>query len=568
MLKSLTVTNFALIENAQIEFSDGLTILTGETGAGKSILIDALSVALGARASVDFIRTGMDFFLVEAVFEDPGNGVEVLLAEQGLALEEDRSLMISRRLTRSGKNHILLNGRQTPLSVLRQIGDKLVDMHGQHENQALLRPETHLSLVDSAVDEIQPLLAEYRTVYARWRAVSEKLSVIDQQVREHAQRLDMLSWQIEEISGAALQPQEEEELEQEIQLLANAEKISNSVGRAYTILRQGTSGLAGVLDGLAESKRELETAVRYDERLQSQLAVITDALYQLEEAGSDLRHYAAAVEFSPARLSALQERMDLIYKLKRKYGATITDILTYYEQITVELEEITNFEQTTQALKQELEQQENALAALAKRLDVLRRQTAQNIAAQIKEHLGQLGMPQASFLIQVSATAEFTGNGKNEVNILFSANPGEEEKSLQKIASGGELSRIALAIKAVCAKREQVETMVFDEIDAGIGGQTALMVAERIAMVGAQKQVLCITHLPQIACMADLHLSIEKTVEQERTHTLVKALAEQDSLKELTRMISGNRLTKTALDNAAEMRKTAKINKEKWKNKA
>jgi DNA repair protein RecN (Recombination protein N) len=568
VLNLLTVTNFALLAQAEVQFTQGLNILTGETGAGKSILIDALSAILGNRASVDSIRTGCDFFRVEAVFEIPlSSPVCFLLKEKGIELEEE-TLIISRRLSRNGKNSILVNGCHIPLSVLREIGEKLVDMHGQHENQALLRPESHLSLLDSFDSAIRQKLDQYQHIYQEWVILRKELAKFQGQSRERAQRIDMLTWQTKEIAAATLKTKEEEELEQEINILANAEKITSAVARAYGLLAQGSKGFSGVLTVLADIKKELEMAVRYDQRMQAQLTVITDSLYQLEESSMELRDYSEEVAFNPQRLAKLQERMDVIYKLKKKYGVTVDEILEYYKQAVAELSVITHYDEHLAELAKKQGKIEEQLQIMANDLDRLRRQASQQLARQICSHLAHLGMPKADLAVKVTSIEQFTPNGRNDVVLLFSANPGEILKPLHKIASGGELSRMALAIKTVCAHRDHVGIMVFDEIDAGIGGQTAQMVAERIAMVASDRQVLCITHLPQIACMADSHIYIEKQVDSERTSTAVKVLTDQERLIELVRMTSGNDITQLAIENASQMLKTAALKKEKWKNKA
>ena len=549
-----------------VEFDEGLTILTGETGAGKSILIDALSVILGNRASVDSIRTGCDFFRVEAVFDISQLPlVQKAMEEQGIIIEHDEMVIISRRFSRQGKNTILINGCHITVSSLRQFGEKLVDMHGQHENQALLRPEAYLAMLDALDEKTRETLDQYRKKYHQWLELNKELSMLERNSRERAQRIDMLTWQTKEINGVALRHNEEEELEQQILVLANSEKIANAVNRAYLLLDQGSKGLSGVLPALSDVKRELEMAARYDPRLEGQLIGINNALYQLEESRMDLRVYGDEIEFDPKLLGKLQERMDVIYKLKKKYGATVADILEYYQQAVLELEDITNYDQKFSDLSKKQGQAEETLIKIANELDSLRRKNSQELATQVCAQLADLGMTNAVFVIEVQTTSQFTPNGRNEVLFLFSANPGEQPKLLHKIASGGELSRIALAIKTVCAARDSVGIMVFDEIDAGIGGQAGHMVAEKVAKVAVNRQVLCITHLPQIACMADRHIYIRKQVDGERTSTILKILSKEEQLIELTRMISGNEITKISVENAKQMFESAYIKKEKMK---
>jgi DNA repair protein RecN (Recombination protein N) len=569
VLKSLTVTNFALIERAVVEFDEGLNILTGETGAGKSILIDALSIILGNRASVDSIRTGCDFFRVEAVFDVSRlSFIYRIIEEQGISIEDDAVLIISRRFSRQGKNSILINGCQVTVNVLRQIGEKLVDMHGQHENQALLRPESYLSLLDAFDERIKIVLEQYRKVYQEWLALIKQQTLLAQNSRERAQRIDMLSWQTKEIELAQLKPGEDEDIERQLPVLANVEKITTAVNRSYVLLEQGNDGMQGILPALAEVKHELEMIARYDTRIQELLTSISDALYQLEESCMDLRVYGDEIDFDPQRLATLQERMDVIYKLKKKYGTSIAEILEYYEKSAIELKDIHNYDQTIANLEQQQRVLEEKLRSFCEELHSLRLQSSQLLSEQIFGHLADLGMNNARFNVEVISGSQFTFNGADEVSFLFSANLGEQTKPLYKIASGGELSRIALAIKTVCAHRDAVGIMVFDEIDAGIGGQAGHMVAEKVAKVACARQVLCITHLPQIACMADCHIYIKKQVEGERTNTIITVLTKEEQLLELTRMISGNEITQIALENANQILESAVKKKEKWKNKA
>ena len=568
MLKSLTVTNFALIEQAMVEFDEGLNILTGETGAGKSILIDALSVILGNRASVDSIRTGCDFFRVEAVFDiSKLSSIYKIMENQSIVVDDEATIIISRRFSRQGKNTILINGCHVTVSILRQMGEQLVDMHGQHENQALLRPESSLAMLDALNGKTRGTLEQYRKIYDTWLNLIKELSELERNSRERAQRIDMLTWQTKEIGAAALMLNEDDELEQQILVLANAEKIANAVSHAYMLLDQGSDGVSGVIPALSEVKRELELAARYDQRIEGQLLGVSNALYQLEESCMDLRVYGDDIEFNPMQLSEMQERMDIIYKLKKKYGATIAEILDYYQQATLELEDINNYDQKLAKLTKQQASLEEKLTRLASDLDLLRRQSSGELAQQVCGHLADLGMTNAIFIIEVLPTAQFTPNGRNEVLFLFSANPGEQPKLLHKIASGGELSRIALAIKTVCADRDAAHIMVFDEIDAGIGGQAGHMVAGKVAKLASARQVLCITHLPQIACMADRHIYLKKQVDGERTNTIISVLSKAEQLIELTRMISGNDITQIAVDNATQMFESASLKKEKWKNK-
>jgi len=568
MLKSLQVVNFALIEQVRIEFVAGLNILTGETGAGKSILIDAINIVLGGRASVDAIRTGCDFFRVEVVFDISDNtAVKTMLEKQSIIVEED-TLIISRRVTRSGKNTIIINGCQAPLMVLRQLGELLVDMHGQHENQALLRSGSHMALLDAFDSRIGSELNQYRQTYQQWLRTTEELTRLSQRSREREQRIDMLTWQTQEIAAATLKAGEEEQLEAEVSVLANAEKIAKAAQHAHALLNQGVKGSLGIITALVEVKKELETVVRYDSRLSGSLLMIKEAFYQLDEVAMEISSYCDAFDFNPNRLSKLQDRLDIIYKLKKKYGASIEEILTYYNQAVSELTLIDNASEKIAELEKLKVKQQERLRISSDELDRLRCESSVKLSKEICHHLTDLGIPNAQLIFEVTRTNEYTVSGNNQVVMLFSANLGEELKALHKIASGGELSRVALAIKTVCANRDDVGVMIFDEIDAGIGGQTAQMVAEKVALVACNKQVLCITHLPQMACMADGHYYITKMTEGDRTYTTVRELDPNQQILEITRMITGENTTALALENTSQLVAMAKKKKEIWKNKA
>lgn len=566
MLQLLKVANFALIEQAEIEFSGGFNVLTGETGAGKSIVVDALSVALGGRASVDMVRSGSEGFRVEVVFELPAQSpVAELLRSQDIDLEEDGQLLISRSVTRQGKNTVLMNGRHMPLSVLRQAGDMLLDMHGQHENQALLRPEFHIELLDASAAEVHAAADEYRQAYEAWRQTAKKLAAVDQDARQRAQRADMLRWQADEIAAAKLKADEDAELSRQISLLTHAEKLSVAVGAAWTTLDGGDGRVKGVLDSLQECRRQLEGAVRFDEALAVWVDQLTEALTPLSDVSAGLRDYLERIEYDPAKLARLQERMDLIYRLKQKYGASVDEVIAYGREAAKELGELDHHAETLQELRQQLSRQEAALGKLADSLHERRLRAAAGMETGIGEQLRDLGMPGGRFAVKVLKQEQFAPNGRDTVLLEFSANPGEELRPLVKVASGGELSRVALALKTVCARKDDVDVMVFDEIDAGVGGSTARKVAEKIAWLSRQRQILCITHLPQIACMADRHIHIEKETVGERTRTLVQVLAEPERLDELARMIGGEPITRAGLDNAADLIKTAETMKNEWR---
>lgn len=552
MLKTLTVWNFALLEQVEIEFDAGLNILTGETGAGKSILIDALGAVLGHRLSGDVIRTGCEWSRVEAIFDIAGEEkLHAFLREQAIA-DEDDALIVTRQLTVKGKNVILVNGCHVTLAVLRKIGEYLADIHGQNENLALLKAENQFHLLDGSRPESTRLAAAYGAAFTAWQEAAAALSAKEEQARDIADRLDMLRWQVQEIESAQLTEKEDEGLEAEIKRLSNAERITESIEEARVLL-DGDDNQDGVLGALARVRAALETVARYDDDVSSSLPMLEDAVCQLQEVAHTVRGYRDGLEFDPARLDALQSRLDTIDKLCRKYGGSLTAVMAHQEKITAELADMENYDSDIALLRTaEAEAQKRAKAAAAA-LSQSRQEAAAELSARISERLASLGMPDARLTLKVSP-AEMTARGADALDILFLANVGEEEKPLAKIASGGELSRIALAIKSVAAAGDSsVGSMVFDEIDTGIGGKTAQMVAECIAAVASRKQVLCITHLPQIACMADGHFYLSKASEKGKTTTNVRRLTATEQVKEIARMASGMDVSAASLDNAREM---------------
>ena len=570
MLKSLTVWNFALLEHVQVEFQSGLNILTGETGAGKSILIDSLGAVLGARMSADMVRSGCDWLRVEAVFslEDESLGLHELLTQQAID-DSDKELIITRQLTRAGRSTALVNGCHVTLAILRQIGAYLVDIHGQNENLALLKEENQFHLLDGYDPDVAEALAAYECAYREWREKKKAYEEKQQASREYAQRLDMLHWQDKEISEANLKAGEDEALEAEIRKLSHAEKIVGSIEESYELLEGGGGSGLGVLPALSQVKKDLEDISRFDDALANAQKMVEEAYISLQEASYELRDYGESVEFSPARLDQLQSRMDVIYRLCKKYGATLGDVLAHQEKVERELSEIENYDEDIAVLEKEIAALEKELGKKAAALTELRRAAAKDLSSAIEEQLFALGMPKAQLAIRVEQAADYGPRGRDEVAMFFSANPGEAEKPLQRVASGGELSRIALAIKTVASSRDSsVPSMVFDEIDTGIGGRTAQMVAERIALVAQYKQVLCITHLPQIACMADAHLYISKRTEEGTTATQIRPLSERERISEIARMASGADMTTASLDNAREMVSHAKMKKDAFRREA
>ncbi len=532
MLQTLTVENFALIDCVAVEFGAGLNILTGETGAGKSILIDALGTVLGERVGVSKIRKGADSLYVAAKFSS--------------------GLTIERTISRMGRSSILVNGKSITLAQLKKIAASLVDVHGQNKNLAFLREENVYALIDD--EKISDVLKNFRRLYRELTAQSRALEKKFSARTENLQRLDFLRWQEREISEANLKPDEDYRLDAEIRKLSHAEKIVAHVQTTAQILNDGDGD---VLTALARVAKHLDDVARYDDKLNSARKLLEDAEIFLREAYDEIRAYGAGLDFAPERLDKPHARADVIFKLKQKYGATVNEILRRLEKIRAEISAAENFDADVAELQQTVAKLERQTKSCADELLQMRQASAKILSATIEREVRRLGMEHAQLEIVVAA-AELSSRGGDTAEIFFSANVGEEKLSLSKVASGGELSRIALAIKTVAAGRtDSAATMVFDEIDTGLGGVTAKIVAECIANVARGRQVLCVTHLAQIASRADVHLRISKSEVDGRTLTTVERLDESERVKEIARMASG-RESAASIKNAREMLSSAK----------
>lgn len=558
MLQSLRVWNFALLEEVSVTFGAGLNILTGETGAGKSILIDALGAILGQRISTDAIRSGADALRVEAVFslDESDEALCSMLSAQEIECEDE--LIILRKVARTGKGSILVNGSRVTLTFLKKLAPYLVDIHGQNENLALLREDAQRSLLEGGDSELRTQLAAYAAVYTDWKEKTRTREERAEAIADLGERVDMLRWQEKEIAEAELSEGEDEELETEIRRLSHAERLVENAAEAGNLLSEdGEEGLS-VLSALARITHALDEIARYDDGLANAQTMIEEAYISLQEASYEVRDYLDSIDADPARLDKIQTRMDVIDRLKKKYGGTIPAVLDRLASVRRELESIDNYDADMEQLDKEIAALCKRLKELAAHLTARRQEVGAELSKDIARELQGLGMAKARFRIVVTPEEKYTSCGADSLSMLFSANVGEEEKPLEKVASGGELSRIALAIKSIVAARDTGgASMVFDEIDTGIGGRTAQMVAERIAFVAHYKQVLCITHLPQIACMADAHLYIAKSVKGEATVTQVTALSEAERVREIARMASGDDVTEAALANAREMLEAA-----------
>ncbi|MDQ2799278.1 MAG: DNA repair protein RecN [Armatimonadota bacterium] len=557
MLQELHVTNFALIDHLDLAFGAGLNILTGETGAGKSIIIDALGLALGERASgADLVRTGAQRATVEAVFDlaKAPDEVRARLAEAGLESDEDDdTLLVSRELARgSGKSQCRINGRLMPVSVLKEIAQGLVDVHGQHEHQSLLASERHVDILDNwCGKDALALREEVAGLYARANALKREREKLRTDARERERMLDLYRFQQEEIFAAALKPGEEDEMLADRSRLANAEKLSAASAEGYELLSGGERG-AGALDALNDALASVENAAALDESLQPVLDALQGAVSYAEDAAHALRDYREGVEFNPERLEEIESRLDLLRTLKRKYGDTVEEILTYAEELLAKLDRLENSAAREDELTAAMEKTQAELTRLAARLTKARQKGSENFAQGIARELGDLGMAATKFEVALEPQT-VTAKGADRVEFLLSPNPGEPLRPLAKIASGGEMSRIMLAMKSVMAKTGAIPTMIFDEIDVGVGGRTAQVIADKLDALAGDAQILCITHLPQIASRADTHFFIEKHVEGERTVVSVCPLDAEARVDEIVRMLGGSSRSETVTRHAREM---------------
>ena len=570
MLRELTVANLALIDRLQLEFDQGLNILTGETGAGKSIIIDAVNLILGGRFSTESLRVGAEAVEVQAVFELEENRANPDLAraleEWGIPLGEDGLLVMEREARPGGRGRCRVNGRTVPVLALSQIGSALMDIHGQHLHQSLLSPARQRELLDDFGGQaLKEKAAKVAALYERREAVREALSQVTLSEEEKARKMEFLTFQLQEIEAARLQPGEEEELAREKELLNSAEELFSAASAAYNLLYGGDEPGAA-FDRLAESQQLLAKAGEIDPRLQPLAEMLGEAAAQVEEASRELRLYREKIEFDPERLALVEERLNEIYKLKRKYGKDIAEILGYAEKIREELAMIEGEEERLAALTRELAGVEEELAAAAQDLSALRKEAAAELEKTVLTHLAEVNMAKTVFKVDFSREEDeenglpvageklaVTRHGLDRVEFLVAPNPGEGLRPLAKIASGGELSRLMLALKVVLAEKDNIPSVVFDEIDAGIGGRTAQAVAEKLLFLSRTHQVICVTHLPQIASMARRHFYIEKQTTAGRTRVEVRTLDQEARIDELARMLGGAEVTATTREHAREM---------------
>lgn len=563
MLVVLNIKNFALIQELSVEFGAGFNILSGETGAGKSILIDTIDYVLGGKFSKDLIRYGEDKTYVEAIFDIENDEIYTLLND--LNIEADELLVVSRETTISGKSIIKVNGKTIVLSQLKKIREKLLDIHGQHQNQSLLSKGTHILYLDEYNSEnISPLLEQFEIFKNRYSEIEDKINELKGN-EDREKLLDYIKFQIEDIEKAKLKPGEEEDLREQYNILANAEKISSSLINSYNYLNNNPQGNS-VLELLSKVISELSHSEMHLEKIKDKRVQVEEAYYLLEESTRDIRDIANEVYYDENELAAINERIYEISLYKKKYGNSIDEILQFLEKLKNQYDEFINSEEIILKLKKELSVIEKEMKDIGLKLHEFRCMSAKDLEVRIKEELSYVGLEKAIINIDVNLTEEANSRGYDDVQFLISANPGEPLKPLEKVLSGGELSRIMLALKCVFVDKDKIPTLIFDEIDTGISGAIGKRVGEKMYQVSIKHQVLCITHLPQIAALSDNHYFVSKKVENGKTFTQIRMLNEEDKVCEIAKMIGGDNLSDVAIDNSREMVKLADIKKKEIKN--
>ena len=552
MLEHLHIRNVALIKESEISFGDGLNILTGETGAGKSMIIDSLQFALGGRAGKDFLRHGEKQAAVEALFSVQSQALTEKLAENGIAPEEDGTLLITRTLSEAGKSVCRINGSTVTVGMLKEIAEDMIDIYGQHEHQSLLNPVKHIRLLDRFCGAgFGEAMEEYKNSRQRLKDLEKQLAILIGDESQREQRMDMLLFQKEEIEAAELQEGEEDALLEQKKRLSSMERLIRLTGESVTLLYDGDDRAPSACDQLGDALAKLREAAEYDAALSPLADALADGYAAVEDCARELKREAEKQEADPEELERIEERLQLFYKLKRKYGGSIEAVLEFYEKAVQELEFLSNSSEKAAELSAKKAEEEKRLSALAETLTARRRATAEQVEEQIETVLHDMEMKHARFHIQIEEKADWGADGKDKVEFLISANAGEPLKPLAKIASGGEMSRVMLALKTVLVDADEIGTFIFDEIDTGVSGRTARRVGEKMRFLGGKRQLLCITHLPQIAAMADNHFLIEKESDAGETVTRVTALDEEGAVREVARLM--NDVTETTLAAAREL---------------
>ncbi len=550
LFHEIYIKNFAIIEEVQCTFEKGMTVLTGETGAGKSIIIDAVGLLIGERASLEMIRYGEEKSFIQGVFRIEDPAVVEKLQEFGVEVVEDE-LMIQRELLQNGKSNCRINGQLATVALLKQIGPYLIDIHGQNEHFLLLNEEKHLGLLDEfAHHQMGPLMAEYDEAYAKVVTAKQELRALQTAEKEDAQRVDLLKFQLQEIEEANIYVGEEEQLSEEKEYFTHFQKIQMALQTALAAL-EGEEYSS--VDAIGEATREVESLESISTSFKTLSTQMSEAYYQLQDAASVIRHEIENAEFDEERLAFIEERLDVYYQLKRKYGDDAEEILAFQDKARDALNKIENKEALIAETEKVLKQATLEAFEIAKKISSIRREVAKRLEADIVGELHGLYMENAQFAIQFETSEGLLETGIDLVEFYISTNKGEPLKPLSKIVSGGELSRITLAMKSIFTKEQLVGTIIFDEVDTGVSGRVAQAIASKMHYISEYAQVLSITHLPQVASMADTHIHIEKVEEGERTHTILKVMNETERTEEIARMLSGTTITALTLENAKEL---------------
>ncbi len=555
MLQELSIKDFAIIDEIQISFQPKMTVLTGETGAGKSIIIDALGLLAGGRGSTEFIRKGEKKAVIQGLFTLPREANTYNILEEYGIDSEDGQIILQRDLYRGGRNICRINGMMVNLATLRKVGETLIDIHGQNEHQELMKPENHIDLLDEYDKKTSELRNQYQVVYQNYRKLKLSMEKKEADEKAWAQRLDMLNFQVKEIGEAGLKINEEDELVEEKNKLDNFQAIHDALELSYQIL---SGEKIDVVGNLGNAMNELSDISDLSENLQEINTKISDAFYSLEDVARDISDELDSMEWNGERLNEIEERLELIHQLKRKYGDTIEDILHYHSRIVKELREMENAEQNSEKQERQLSEALEKVKELAIKLSKQRKKSAKKLEKMIHEQLSALYMDKAVFEVKFLNNSKLYSKGIDKVEFYIQTNPGEEMGPLAKIASGGELSRIMLALKTIFSQKMGVTSIIFDEVDTGVSGRVAQAIAEKISQISNNSQVLCITHLPQVAAIADNHYYISKSVNDGRTETSLKELDEKQKIREIARMLSGSEITELTLKHAEELIKMSK----------
>lgn len=560
MLVSLYVKNLALIDETEVYFGNGLNILTGETGAGKSIIIGSVNLALGAKAEKDMIRTGADYALVELVFQVEKEEQLEEIRRLELPVEEDGTVILQRRIM-PGKSLCKVGGETVSVKQVRALAEILIDIHGQHEHQSLLKAAKQLEILDEyAKEELSGPAGKLKVCYEKYKEAVKQLSAEDVDEETRKREASLAAFEVQEIEDAALEAGEDAELESSYRRLVNGQKIQEAVTLAHQLSGYDNGG-AG--DAVGRAVKEIRSVAAYDETLQSFEAQLLDIDSLLNDYNRAAADYLSGLEFDGEKFAEVEKRLDLINHLKAKYGNTIEEILAYQERMQEKLEKYQNFDIYRQELARKEAALKEELLSLCEKVSKIRKKSAKSLAQSMKKALIDLNFIDVAFEIRIDSEEDKIGpDGYDQAAFMISTNPGEELRPLSQVASGGELSRVMLALKTVLADKDEIETLIFDEIDTGISGKTAWKVSEKMGILGQRHQLICITHLPQIAAMADTHFQIEKTVTKERTATKIRRLEETESVEELARMLGGASITENVLNNAREMKDLARKSKQ------